>query len=111
VKYQIACDISFDKQTDRDEVFIYLHGKKDLAFSENGNMLVLENCIDGSYRVACTYRLTNQADRDEIETYLKGKKSAARADKEGYIEKHTCEHDAGKACGSQVLDNWGGEVI
>lgn len=110
MKHQISCDLTFDKQPDRDEVFTYLHGKKDLALAEKGDFLLLENGIDGSFRVACTYRLAKQADRDEIEVYLKSKKDKARKDKPSYIEKHICKHSDGGACEAQDADLWGGEV-
>ena len=103
--------MSFDAKIDRDDIYTYLYGKKTLALVEKGDFLIMENVINGSFRVSCTYRLTKQVDRDEIETYLKSKKDKAKLDKPSHIEKHTCEHDVGKACNSQVVDSWGGEVI
>lgn len=76
-KYQVSCDLTFDRKTDQGEVFTYLNSKKDLAFAEKGDYLTLENSIDGTFRVACTYRLAKQADRDEIEMFLQSKKNDA----------------------------------
>jgi hypothetical protein len=111
IRFQVSTDLTFDKKEERDEVFNYLYSKKNLALTEKGDYLTIENAIDGTFRVSCTYRLEKEADGDEIYEYLGKKKEKARLDKPGHVEKHTCEHDEGKPCHKQIVEKWGKEKL
>lgn len=118
--YQVSCSMKFEDVGYRNMILSYLAAKFHRAFTIKGDSLTPDRLsyaakeiqANGEYKLQCRLRFPDTKTRDDLVILLTASKTLLVKDSTGFIEQHTCLHDASgtaeAACVDQVLDSWGG---